>query len=144
MAYFAEINSENLVLTVVVADDIDIENNGGHSSEEAANVFKRTCSLSINGVKWIETFKEGTRGQYAGIGYSWNEEHQIFCEPKIYESWSLNTTTGMYEAPITKPTNSNLKVSWDEDNLRWQSFDYGDTPESPEIKNWNPDTSTWS
>ena len=147
MAYFAEINSENLVLRVLVADDADVLNYGGHGSDQAANRFEKLCNLSTNGVKWIETFKDGTRGRHAGVGRTWNEEHQIFCDSQNYPSWTLNTTTGEYEPPVTKPSTADKFPLWDEDNQRWYHLDYGteESPKDPPITQiWDPNTSTWS
>ena len=142
MAYFAEINSENLVLRVVVAGDDEVLNYGGHGSEEAASRFNKTCNLSTTGVKWIETFKDGTRGKFGGLGHTWNEEHQIFCEPQAFASWTLNTTTGKYEPPLTKPVAADKAPIWDEDNQRWHHLNCDVEPPVTQI--WDPNTSTWS
>jgi len=131
MKYFAELNSENLVINVVVAENID------------------DCKLSINGTRFIQTYEDGTNGVRAGIGGTWNEEHQIFCTPQMYPSWILNTSTGRYEAPVASPSNipENSNVTWDEDNQRWQSIktiaDDGSLLDPAEIQNWNPSTFAW-
>ena len=68
MAYFAEIDENNKVLRVVVACDTDIIHNGGNLSEQASEYFKSRIPLSINGVKWIQTFSNGEfRKQKASI-----------------------------------------------------------------------------
>ena len=152
-AYFSEINSEGIVLKTVVADENDVLANGGNGSEQAANHFKSIAPLSVNGVKWVQTFKDGTRGVYAGTGDIYNEEHDVFCETQIYASWTLNTTTGKYEAPVAQPTPpTNGHLSWDEDNQQWKSTKYipddltedNDTMlDPPEVKIWNPSNSSW-
>jgi hypothetical protein len=149
MAYFAEINSESLVINIIVIDDIDVLNNGGHGSQTADNYVTNKIPLSINGVKWIETFKNSEkRGLYAGIGYSWNEQYNIFCEPKIFSSWILNTITGRYEAPVAKPIiTDDRELSWNEDNKEWKSKktigNNGELLNPPIIETWNPNTSSW-
>ena len=40
------------------------------------------------------------RGNYAGIGYTWDEDNQIFWTPKPYPSWVKNTTTAHWQSPI--------------------------------------------
>ena len=40
MAYFAELDSNNVVLRVLVADQADIDANGGDQSESAATHFQ--------------------------------------------------------------------------------------------------------
>jgi hypothetical protein len=149
MAYLAEVNSENLVINVIIVDDNDVLNNGGHASQETDNYFTNKIPLSTNGVKWIETFRNSEkRGRYAGIGYLWNEQYKIFCEQKIYLSWILNTTTGEYEAPVAKPVITDDRViSWNEDNKEWKSKktigNNGELLNPPIIETWNPNTSSW-
>ena len=44
------------------------------------------------------------RGNYAGIGYEWDEDNQIFWSKKPYASWVKNTSTASWDAPITYPS----------------------------------------
>src|SRR5210317_68080 len=63
------------------------------------------------------------RGNYAGIGYTWDEDNEIFWPKQPHASWSKNTTTAAWDAPITYPsvTNDgadpvvwNYNISWNE------------------------------
>ena len=40
------------------------------------------------------------RGNYAGIGYEWDEDNQIFWPKKPYASWVKNTTEARWQSPI--------------------------------------------
>ena len=40
------------------------------------------------------------RGNYAGIGYEWDEDNQIFWPKKPYASWVKNTTDARWQSPI--------------------------------------------
>ena len=40
------------------------------------------------------------RGNYAGIGYTWDEDNNLFYPKKPYASWVLNTTTASWHSPI--------------------------------------------
>jgi hypothetical protein len=40
------------------------------------------------------------RGNYAGIGYIWDEDNQIFWPKKPYASWVKNTTDARWQSPI--------------------------------------------
>jgi len=40
------------------------------------------------------------RGNYAGIGYTWDEDDQIFWPKKPYASWVKNTTDARWQSPI--------------------------------------------
>jgi hypothetical protein len=50
MAHFAELDKDNKVIRVVVACNIDIANNGGELSEQAAKNFESICPFLENGV----------------------------------------------------------------------------------------------
>ena len=43
------------------------------------------------------------RGNYAGIGYEWDEDNQIFWAKKPYASWVKDTTTATWKSPIGDP-----------------------------------------
>ena len=61
------------------------------------------------------------RTRYAGIGYSYNSELDAFIAPQPFASWTLNSTSKDWEAPITQPTltdeqtAANSYYRWDED-----------------------------
>jgi len=55
MAHFAELDSNNIVLKVVVACNQDIANNGGEQSMQAAKHFESIVPLSSNGDRWVQT-----------------------------------------------------------------------------------------
>jgi hypothetical protein len=40
------------------------------------------------------------RGNYAGIGYTWDEDDQVFWPKKPYPSWVKNTTTISWDSPV--------------------------------------------
>ena len=44
------------------------------------------------------------RGNYAGIGYTWDEDNEIFWPKKPHASWTKNTSTASWDAPITYPS----------------------------------------
>lgn len=44
------------------------------------------------------------RGNYAGIGYTWDEDNEIFWPKQPHASWSKNTSTAAWDAPITYPS----------------------------------------
>ena len=60
----------------------------------------------------------GLRGNYAGIGYSYDAINDVFIPPQPYPSWILNTTTWTWEAPIPMPTKKGNWI-WDEPTISW-------------------------
>lgn len=96
--YFAEIDNDNKVIRVIVAEQDFIN--------------------SISG-KWVQTDLNGISPKnYAGIGYSWDEERNAFIPDKPYNSWNFNEETCLWNAPIEKP-NDDQFYKWNEDSLSW-------------------------
>jgi len=57
------------------------------------------------------------RGNYAGIGYSYDSTNDVFYAPQPYPSWSLDENW-LWQAPIPMPTDDKLYV-WDETTKTW-------------------------
>ena len=145
MAHFAEIDSNNEVLRIVVADNNDVENNGGDQSLSAAEHFKTVCPLSVYGVKWVQTsYNNNFRKQYACIGGTYDPTNDVFISPQPFESWTLDSNYD-WQPPITIPTtckitsdNRELGAEWDEENQRWIAKLESDTYV------WDNNTLSWS
>ena len=59
------------------------------------------------------------RGNYAGVGYTYDAEHDVFYAPQPFPSWTLNQSTWLWEAPTPMPTDGKLYV-WDEPTTSWK------------------------
>ena len=57
------------------------------------------------------------RGNYAGIGYTYDQANDVFYAPKPYASWALNNATWTWEAPTPKPEGL---YKWDEATVSWK------------------------
>ena len=58
------------------------------------------------------------RGNYAGIGYTYDRTNDVFYAPKPYASWVLNNTSWTWEAPVAMPTDGK-QYTWDEATISW-------------------------
>jgi hypothetical protein len=58
------------------------------------------------------------RGNFAGVGYLYFAEHDIFVYPCAFPSWTLNTQTADWDPPVPYPTDGQ-RYLWDEDQLNW-------------------------
>ena len=58
------------------------------------------------------------RGNYAGIGYTYDQTHDVFYAPQPYASWVLNQSTWTWEAPTPVPTEGG-PYKWDEATKSW-------------------------
>jgi hypothetical protein len=58
------------------------------------------------------------RGNFAGIGYTYDQAKDVFYAPQPYASWTLNETTWLWEAPTPMPTDDKI-YRWDEPTTAW-------------------------
>jgi hypothetical protein len=109
MAHFAEIDENNIVLRVLVVDN---------SQEHRGQEFLAN-DLGLGGT-WIQTSYNGNiRKNYAGIGYTYDEQRDAFIPPQPYPSWILNENTCLWESPIPYPQDEKLYV-WEEEQQNWK------------------------
>jgi hypothetical protein len=139
MAHFAKIGINGKVLQVVTVDNNDLMDSNNVQDERVGQQYLQLHS-NWPAELWIQTSYNtlnnqhslgGTalRGNYAGIGYTWDEENNIFWSPKPYASWVKNTTTAAWESPIGDAPaltaeqladESNVyHYSWNEENQTW-------------------------
>lgn len=113
MAHFAQIDSNNLVTQVIVAEQDFI--NSGAVGDPASWV--QTSYNTYGGQHRLG----GTplRKNYAGIGYSYDSGRDAFIPPKPYASWILDEATCLWAAPTAMPTDNQI-YRWDEDTTSWQ------------------------
>ena len=52
---------------------------------------------------WVQTFTDGTRKRYGGIGYIYNLSEDVFIPPKPYPSWILKKPEYIWESPVGEP-----------------------------------------
>ena len=148
MAHFAELNSSNVVLQVVVISNDDIDANGGDLSTEAEDFVEALVPASSGGVAWKQTsYNNNFRKQYAGIGYTYDASKNMFIIPKPYASWSLDSS-GDWVAPVTYPNDTeeggkNVFITWDEDNLRWLGSTFDDSGGNETNYRWDASNTSW-
>jgi len=64
------------------------------------------------------------RGNYAGIGYTYDAQNDVFIAPKPFNSWVINEDTWLWEAPTAMPDDGKL-YNWDEASTSWKEVDLG-------------------
>ena len=125
MAYFAQLNEENLVTQVIGVANQEILNEQGQESEQKGIDF---CTNLLGGT-WKQTSYNTQSGQhtlggtpfrknFAGIGYTYDETLDAFVPPKPFASWTLNNETAQWEAPTPYPTDDK-RYTWDEATTAW-------------------------
>ena len=108
MAHYAKLGINSKVIAVHVVSDSDCLNASGVEDEEVGRQFlerihnwplwKKT-SYNTSGGK----HKNGgtpLRGNYAGIGMTYDEDNDIFISKKPYASWVLDVPSASWKSPI--------------------------------------------
>ena len=105
MAHFAQVDSNNKVLRVLV-----VSNDDEHRGQEFL-----AEDLGLGGT-WIQTsYNNNIRKQYAGIGFSYDETADIFIAPSPFPSWQLDGNHD-WQPPTPRPDGD---FYWDEDTGQW-------------------------
>ena len=146
MAHFAKLGSNSKVIQVLTLNNGDMLNADGVEDESVGQQYLETHN-NWPAQMWIQTSYNtsggthnngGTplRGNYAGIGYTWDEDDQIFWPKKPHASWVKNMTTAGWDSPIgdapaltaeqesqnTADTHS-WHYNWNEANQTWDLTD---------------------
>jgi hypothetical protein len=121
MGHFAQINEENVVTQVIVADQ-DFINTG------AVGDPAKWIQTSYNTRAGVHYGQNGEpdggaalRKNYAGIGYSYDAGLDAFVPPKPFASWVLDTETALWVAPVAMPTDGQM-YNWNEETQAWDLF----------------------
>ena len=115
---YVGLDNNNIVTEVIVGKNEGEENIDWevHYGNFRGQVCKRTSYNTSGGIH-----KEGGtpfRKNYAGIGYSYDEQRDAFIAPKPYASFVLNEDTCLWEAPVPYPTDGE-RYLWNEEELEW-------------------------
>ena len=125
MAHYAFLDKNNVVTEVITGVD-ETELIEGKTPEKWYENFKgQTCKRTSYNTFANQHLKGGTpfRGNYAGIGYTYDNTFNVFVPPKPFPSWKLNYDTFVWEAPKERPSHvEGCRWIWSEINLEWVSI----------------------
>ena len=124
MAHFAKLGTGNIVERVeVVSNDIATDEQTGvdflNDLYKTRDVWKKTSYNTKGGVHLLG----GTpfRKNYGGIGFTYDQTKDAFIPPKPFDSWTLNETTCIWEAPVAYPSDDK-DYEWDESSTSWKEI----------------------
>ena len=112
MAHFAKLDENDFVIEIhcVANEALDPQN------EEQSGIIFLT-EWSGGHTNWKRTsYNSNIRKQYAGIGYKYDSENDVFIRPQPYPSWSLDKNFD-WQPPIAAP--EGLDWYWDEELGKW-------------------------
>ena len=148
MAHFAKLGANGKVIQVLTLDNKDMLNADGVEDESVGQQYLEQHN-NWPAQMWIQTSyntsanthnsgdnSKAFRGNYAGIGYEWDEDNQIFWPKKPYASWVKDTATASWKSPIgdapaltaeqeeqNEADTHRWGYSWNEDNQSWDLSD---------------------
>ena len=148
MAHFAKLGANSKVIQVLTLDDKDMLNADGVEDESVGEQYLETHN-NWPAQMWIQTSyntsgnthnsgdnSKAFRGNYAGIGYTWDEDDQIFWPKKPFASWVKHIESASWKSPIgdapaltAEQTSQNEAdthlwgYSWNEANTTWDLTD---------------------
>ena len=148
MAHFAKLGANGKVIQVLTMDNDKMLNADGVEDEAVGQQWLETHN-NWPAQMWIQTSyntsgnthnsgdnSKAFRGNYAGIGYTWDEDNQIFWPKKPYASWVKNTSTASWDSPIgdapdltaeqisqNEAETHSWYYAWNEDGQSWDLTD---------------------
>ena len=148
MAHFAKLGANGKVIQVLTLDNNDMLNADGIEDEAVgqqylerhnswpAQMWIQTSYNTINNTHNSGDNTKAFRGNYAGIGYEWDEDNNIFWPKKPFSSWVKDTSTASWKSPIgdapaltaeqeeqNEADTHDWGYSWNEDNQSWDLSD---------------------
>jgi hypothetical protein len=126
MASFAKIGLNNKVIEVLsVVNEVLHDANGVEQEVNGIDFLTKLTGYPL----WKQTSYNthggvhnngGTplRKNFAGIGYTYDEDKDAFIPKKPFNSWILNEDTCIWESPIPYPQDNN-RYNWNEQNQSW-------------------------
>jgi hypothetical protein len=118
MSHFAKV-LDGKVIDVIVAEPEFFDT----FVDSSAGTWIQTSYNTKGGVHYGQDGKPDNgvalRGNFAGIGYFYDHQNDVFYPPQPFPSWTLNKTNWTWEAPTPRPVDMKFCV-WDESTLSWK------------------------
>ena len=113
MAHYAFLNENNIVTEVIVGIDETELIEGLHPEIWYGNFRNQTCKRT--------SYNANYRKNYAGIGFTYDEDRDAFIPPKPYSKWILNEDTCNWDPPVEYPLDGKIYV-WNDNKGEWEEL----------------------
>ena len=141
MAHFAKIGMNGKVIQVTTMDNEVMKDDAGNEIEAFGQQWLEQHN-NWPAQMWIQTSyntqqnkhssgddSKAFRGNYAGIGYIWDEDNNIFWPPKPFPSWVKNLEKATWESPvgdapaISEDEKATHIYQWNESTGAWDKIE---------------------
>ena len=143
MAHFAKIGMNGKVIQVLTMDNEEMKDDQGNEIEAKGQEWLERHN-NWPAQMWIQTSyntrgnkhnsgddSKALRGNYAGIGYEWDEDNQIFWPKKPFPSWTKNISTANWISPVgDAPELTAEQQSQNEDGTNIWSYEWSEEDQS--------------
>lgn len=125
MGYWAQVNESGVVVQTVITPNDDEQDSiswlgamfGGRWLQTSFNTYGGVHTDPVTHEQTTDPLK-AFRKNYAGPGYTYDEERDAFIPPKRFASWVLDEQTCTWVPPVEKPNDGNA-YRWDEASVSW-------------------------
>ena len=162
MAHFAKLGVNGKVIAVHVLDNKDMLN-ADNQEDESVGQQRLQEIHGWPAQMWIQTSyntrggkhydgdgnlssdqSKAYRGNFAGIGFIWDEDNDCFWPRQPHASWTKDLSTYSWKCPVDYPTvtqydgTKDYTIGWDESLGKWTA-----TKQDGTSHNWNPSSKAW-
>ena len=146
MAHFAKLGANGKVIAVLTLNNSDMLNASNVEDESVGQQYLERHN-NWPAQMWIQTsyntaggqHKSGGtpfRGNYAGIGYTWDEDDQIFWPKKPYASWVKHIPTASWKSPIgDAPALTEGQINQNTAYTHYWSYVWNENAQTWDLKN---------
>ena len=150
MAHFAKLGANGKIISVLTLDNKDMLNADGIEDESVgqqylelhnnwpAQMWIQTSYNTINNTHNSGDNSKAFRGNYAGIGYEWDEDNNIFWPKKPYASWVKHIESASWKSPIgDAPVLTAEQLSQNEAGTHRWVYDWNESGQSWDLTDHN-------
>lgn len=119
MGHFAKV--EKGIVTQVIVAEQDVIDSGLFGSGWVQTSYNTRGGIHY-GTDGQPDGKQALRANYAGIGYVYDEENDVFYAQQPFPSWTISAPSWIWEAPVKKPDTG--MYEWDENTLSWKELKF--------------------
>jgi hypothetical protein len=120
MSHFAKVNNGKVEQVIVAEADFF-----NHFVDSSPGQWIQTSYNTRGGKHYGQDGQPdgGTalRGNYAGIGYTYDPTNDVFYAPQPFPSWTISAPDWTWTAPTPYPQDGKV-YQWDESTLNWKEI----------------------